>query len=294
MKSAEDIKKYFQKSTLSTNRERHEAIFEKIQRAQNQSRTAAPASYRLNLRSNIMKSPIIKLAAAAVIIALVVLGLFEFIGTENTSGVVWAEVARKVQASRGSVVRCRESFPSNEGDYTMKYYSPTHSRSDHYEGGHITQSFYEDFDTMTITAFFHIHKHYITNKLNNSGNEFFLEQHEHWMNPRYLVQRMLSGENRNLGQKTIEGILCEGLGTTDPAALGPLPGPINNLEIEFRLWVDAETKYPVLFESKMSGEAEGKWMESEWVMDQFQWDVELDPSFLKANIPPDYVDMRTL
>ena len=55
-----------------------------------------------------------------------------------------------------------------------------------------------------------------------------------------------------------------------------------------------ETKYPVLFESKMSGEAEGKWMESEWAMDHFQWDVELDPSFLKANIPPDYVDMRTL
>jgi hypothetical protein len=33
----------------------------------------------------IMKSPILRLAAAAVIIVLVVLGLFEFIGTESTS-----------------------------------------------------------------------------------------------------------------------------------------------------------------------------------------------------------------
>jgi len=114
------------------------------------------------------------------------------------------------------------------------------------------------------------------------------------MNPRYLVQRILSGEHRNLGQKTIEGILCEGIETTDPAALGPLPGPINRLEVEMRLWVNVETGYPVLFEWKVDAEAEGQVIANESVMDQFQWDVELDPSFLKPNIPPDYVDMRTL
>ena len=75
MKSAEDIKKYFQKSTLSTNPDRHEAIFEKIQRAQNQSKTTAPALSGLKLRSKIMKSNITKLAAAAVIIVGIVLSL---------------------------------------------------------------------------------------------------------------------------------------------------------------------------------------------------------------------------
>jgi hypothetical protein len=69
MKSVEDIKRYFQKSTLSTNHNIHEAIFEKIQRAQDKSKTTTPASYRLNIRSNIMKSRITQLAAAAVIIA---------------------------------------------------------------------------------------------------------------------------------------------------------------------------------------------------------------------------------
>lgn len=44
----------------------------------------------------------------------------------------------------------------------------------------------------------------------------------------------------------------------------------------------------------MSGKAEGKWMESEGVTDQFRWVVELDPNFLEPNIPPDYVDMGTL
>ena len=52
-----------------------------------------------------MRSPVIKLAIAAAIIAAVILGLFEFIGRGNTSGVVWAEVAQKVQASQGVIFR---------------------------------------------------------------------------------------------------------------------------------------------------------------------------------------------
>ena len=76
MKSAEDIKKYFQKSTLSTNPDRHEVIFEKIQRAQDQSKTTAPAMSGLNLRSKIMKSPITKTAAAAVIVVGLSMGIY--------------------------------------------------------------------------------------------------------------------------------------------------------------------------------------------------------------------------
>ncbi len=75
MKSAEDIRRYFQKSTLSTNRDRHEDIFEKIQRAQDQSRTIAPVSHRSYIRSKIMKSPITKLAAAVVIVGAVMLSM---------------------------------------------------------------------------------------------------------------------------------------------------------------------------------------------------------------------------
>jgi len=294
MKSIEDVKKLFKNAAIGTNPKMDQTVLDKILTAHEITANTKSAAIEPNIRRIIMKSPITKLVAAAVIIALVVLGLFELTGTENTSGVVWADVVRKVEASRGSVVRCSESFLSNETDYTMKYYSPTHSRSDHYKGGQITESYYDDVDTNTMTYFNHIHKHYMSRTFNKNKNEFFLEQHEHWMNPRYLVQRILSGEHRNLGQKTIEGILCEGIETTDPAALGPLPGPINRLEVEMRLWVNVETGYPVLFEWKVDAEAEGQVIANESVMDQFQWDVELDPSFLKPNIPPDYVDMRTL
>jgi len=296
MRPAEDIKRLIENLSDKTSIQMDQRVREDMLHALEKSNQTS-ARTEPNIRRTIMKSPIIKIAAAAVIIALVVLGLFEFIGTENSSGVVWAEVARKVEASRGSVVRCRQttSFqPSDETDYSITYTSPSYSRKDIYKAGQITESYYDDFDTNTMTYFNHIHKHYMSRTFNTRKNEFFLEQHEDWMNPRYLVQRILSGEHRNLGQKTIEGVLCEGIETTDPAALGPLPGPVNRLEVEMRLWVNVETGYPVLFESKMSGEAEGQSMSSEGVMDQFQWDVELDPSFLEPNIPPDYVDMRTL
>jgi hypothetical protein len=296
MKSSEDIKRYFKKATLSTNPDKHEAVFEKIQNARNPL-TKTPVTHRLNNRRTIMKSPIVKLAAAVVIIALVVLGLFEFIDTENSSGVVWADVVRKVEASRGSIIHCRETnsfLPSDPTGYSITHTTPRYSRKDFYTAGQITHTHYSDFsdsDIVTFTGVYHKHKHYISGTYPNSKDEVFLEQHEDWLNPRYLVQRILSGQHRNLGQKTIEGVLCEGIETTDPAVMGPLPGSVERLEIEFQLWVSLETGYPVLFESKISGEAEGNQLESQGVLDQFQWDVELDESMFEPNIPADYIDI---
>lgn len=289
-KVEEAIKK---KLSFAASAELHDRILDDVLNTQEKSKKTKSAFVLPNIRRTIMKSPITKLAAAAVIIVLVVLGLFEFIGTENTSGVVWAEVAQKVEASRGSVVRCTESFLSNEGDYSITYTSPRYSRKDVYKRGQITDSYYTNLETKTYTGVHHTRKHYLSITITPS-KEGFLEKHDDWMNPRYLVQKILSCEHRELEQKTIEGVMCEGLETSDPAVFGPLPGPVTRLDVEMRLWVNIETQYPVMFEWKINAEAEGEVVKSEAVMDQFQWDVELDPSFLKPNIPPDYVDMRTL
>jgi len=265
---------------------------ERVLQAINRSGVSKQSETHL-IRRTIMKNPITKLAvAAAVIITVVALGLFEFIDTGSSSGVVWAEVARKVEASRGVIVRCTEttSFLSNEDDYSIKYFSRTHSRTDSYKGEQITHSYYKDFDTKTYTGVYHKHKHYLSTTFTPS-EQGFLEKHGDWMNAKYLVETMLSCEHRKLGQKTIEGVLCEGIETTDPGVLGPLPGSVSRLDVEMQLWVNAKTQYPVLFESKISVVAEGEAISSECIMDQFQWDVELDPSLFEPNIPPDYIDI---
>ena len=291
MKPADEIENVVKKMSFKAGPELDKDLWTETLKVQNEFRKTIFALGQQSIRRTIMKNPIVKLAAAAVIIVLVVLGLFEFIGTENTSGVVWAEVVRKVGASRGLIVRCTDLSPSNEDDYSITYTSPTYCRKDFYKDGQIIRTGYVDFtdsDTDTLIDVFHIHKLCSTTTYKKSENGLFLEWRDDWTNSSFLVQRILSAEHSKLGQKTIEGVLCEGIETTDPACFGPLPGEVNNLQVEFRLWVSAETGYPVLYESKMSGEYEGEVWESESVTDQFQWEVELDPSIFEPNIPPDY------
>ena len=188
MKSIEDVKKFFKNAAINTNAKMDETVLDKVLIAHEKTTNTKSAGIEPNIRRTIMKSPIIKLAAAAVIIALVVLGLFEFIGTENTSGVVWADVVRKVEASRGSIVRYMgtSSFqPSDITNYSMTYTSPRYSRKDFYEGGQISHTYYNDYsgsDTETLTGVYHKHKHYISHTYQKSKDEFLLEQHDDWIN----------------------------------------------------------------------------------------------------------------
>ena len=290
MKPSDEIENVVKKMSFKAGPELDKDLWAETSKARNESHKTILALSQHNIGRTIMKNPITKLAATAVIIILVVLGLFEFIGTENTSGVVWADVVRKVGASRGLIVRCTDLNPSSEDDYSITYTSPTYCRKDFYKDGQIIRTGYVDFtdpDTYTLVDVFHMRKHSLTTTYKKSEYQLFWEWQDDWTNPSFLVQKILSGKHSKLGQKTIEGILCEGIETTDPACLGPLPEQVSNLQVEFRLWVSAETEYPVLYESKMSGEYKGQWDETACVMDQFQWDVELDPGIFEPNIPPD-------
>ncbi len=288
MKSAEDIKRYFQKSTLSTNPDRHEAIFEKIQRAQDQSKITAPASYRLNLRSNIMKSPITKLAAAAVIILAVGFGLFEFIDTSNTSGVVWAEVAQRVGASPGVIFRVRKTGEGDPNDqwpngYTVMQRNATLSRMDWYRGDQIHRTVY--FDLVGKTKIWVAHDAGVYSKEAMSDEEIqkMRAGGVGWTDPQGLINRGLTRKHHKLGQKTIDGVLCEGIETNDA-------GDVSNFPVKSfsaRLWVSVETGYPVLLEIEVIGGDDGSIRHTS-MGDQFQWNVDLSAEDVEPEIPAEY------
>ena len=232
----------------------------------------------LSIRNIIMKSPITKLAAAAVI-AVVVLGLVEFIGTDSSSGVVWAEVARKVEASRGVIYRRR--IGDDGSNYSINYLSTTHSRTDSYKGDEIARTSYCDFDARIVVWVAHDAKKYIQEAM---SEQTMREQHGAWANPNRWVQEFLSKDYSKLGQKTIDGVLCEGIETTDPT-FGVPNFPVDSLVA--RIWVSVETGYPILLEGEVTGGDDGK-LRMTGVVDQFQWDVELDASLFEPNIPTDY------
>lgn len=236
-------------------------------------------------RIKIMKSLITKLAVAAAVITVVLLGLSEFISTGGASGVVWTDVARKVEASRGVVYRrttTRSDRPGKE-DYQMIYSCPTHSRTDHYKDDQINSSLYCDYDAMTLVSVQYEHKVYFEHQLGEQA----LREHQTEVAPNAWLEKFLSCEYRKLGQKMIDGVLCEGIETTDPA-LDESSSPVESVLAQ--LWVSVETGYPVRCEGNVVFEGDNG-VRIEAVLDQFQWDVELDASEFEPKIPPDYEQM---
>jgi len=291
MRPAEDIKRLIKNLTDKTSAQMDERVLKDVLFALEESEKTSALTWS-NIRRTIMKNPITKLAAAAAVIAVVVLGLFEFIDTSNKSGVVWAEVAQKVQASRGVIYRRTETSSDlpNGADYSITYDSPTRSRTDVYKGGQITASKYADFDAKTFTAVYHTHKAYLRITIDEQA----VQEHQNWMNPKWLVQEFLSCEHRKLGHKTIDGVLCEGIETTDPTIVTD-GNPNSNITVNSfmaRIWVSVETDYPVLLEGEVTvtGGDVGK-RHIAGIVDQFQWNVEPDASLYEPNIPQDYKEM---
>lgn len=291
MRPTDDINGSIKKMKLKASADLDKRVCNDITHALVKQEETEPVRLEPEIWRIIMKNRIVKPSLAVVIIALVALGLLEFIGADKISGVVWADVVSKVAASRGLIFRCTDHSPSNEDVYSIAYTSPAYCRKEFYKDGQIIRIAYVDFtdsDTDTLTDVFHIHKLCMSDTFEKSENGLFLEWHSDWTNPGFLVQKILLAEHRKLGQKKIEGVLCEGIETTDPTCFGPVPGKLENLQAEFRLWVSVETGYPVMYETKLSAEHQGNVWETESVIDQFQWNVELDPNIFEPNIPPDY------
>ncbi|MBL7186936.1 MAG: hypothetical protein ISS70_11510 [Phycisphaerae bacterium] len=229
-------------------------------------------------RRIIMKSSITRAAAAAAFITVVALGLFEFIGTDSTSGVVWAEVAQKIQASRGSASRVTTSSPNNPEKCTLYRRSPTHYRADWYTGDVLTRTICVNLEAKTKLWLAHDKKVWIREELSEQDAQTIRNE---WMTPENYVKRFLSGGYRQVGQRRIEGALCEGVEVTD-AAVFEVNGPARG-----ELWVSVETGYPVLVRVEMTGGEDGQQRQVVTV-DQLRWDAEYDESEFEVEIPPDY------
>jgi hypothetical protein len=88
MNLTKNIEKLIKNTAIRSNPEVNRVVLKDLLKQIDYAEKQKPVALLPNIRRTIMKSPILKLTAAAIIIALVVLGLFELIGTENTSGVV--------------------------------------------------------------------------------------------------------------------------------------------------------------------------------------------------------------
>jgi len=233
-----------------------------------------------------MRTPIFRFALAAAVIALVGAGAIEFFGTGSRSGVVWAEVAQKVEASQGVVYRTRGAGMGDPNDdwptgYVMHYKSPVHVRTDWYRGEQIRRRVNFDLSTKTRVWLAYDAKVYVSEPMKEEAVQ---SQQSGWMHPEDITSRFVSHEHKKLGDQTIEGVLCQGIETTDPAVLGA-NYPVQT--VVGRLWVSVATGYPVLIEFEVAARADGSMRQTAFV-DQFQWDVAFHPGDREVSIPPGF------
>jgi hypothetical protein len=203
------------------------------------------------------------------------------LGGKGTS-VVWGEVAEKMQANQGLIYRENHLSETDEAVYFMYYDCPTHGRTDFYKQGQIVRSIYSNYSTRDFLVIQYDDKCYF----NHPMDEKDIQDHQRQMHLNDWIEAISSRQHTNLGQKTIEGVLCEGI-ETKYAIFGDENSPVE--DSAHRIWVNVKTGYPVLCEVGTIG-VDGK-LQVEIVLDQFQWDVELDTSVFEPDIPPDYEQM---
>ena len=246
------------------------------------------------LWSIIMKSNIAKIAAAIVIIAAVLIVIHYSGGSIDGSSVVWADVVKKIENSRGYINRI---IITGSPGYSICYHSPENVRMDMYENEDLTSSMY--FKPDTATYIYHKYKTYTIRERQENSDAGQNQQDS--MNPLFMLQAILSFEHRELAPQTIDGVLCEGIETNDFNVLLMMNpedqadfSTMEKPEFQMTLWINQETQYPVMAEYKLNTVFNGQTIEGGAVLDQFEWDVDFDTDIFVPDIPSDYKKMPNM
>jgi len=258
-------------------------ILDDVLKAQENSKKTIPVLKEPNVRRIIMKSRTIKLAAAAAVIIIVALIInFQF----STSGVAWGALVEKIESVESVVYRLTtnvkmQGMPQGQTPKTetIAYYSSEYgTRVENYINDQLSFIMYLNPKENIYVSVMPGQKKFMrfTNK---SPDE--LKQIAEKDDPRVMVRHMMSTEYKHLGRDKINGIDVEGIECTGPKVMGGMFE-----EATARLWVEIGTDFPVCIE--IEGIVSGGQMEMSMVMDDFQWNVELDPALFVPDIPPDY------
>ena len=201
MKTRKNIEKFIKNAAVNSNPQMNRAVLNDLLKQLDKTGSDSCKKHR----SIIMKNPIIKLAAAAIIIAVFAFGLFEFFGIENTSGIVWAEVVKKVHGNTGISYRTKKiqtitglGKPIEKNEIT--YYSPKYGmKVEDCPGDEKTITTCINFTDKTQIILMHNLKKFARNDLP------VIPENQGRVIPEDIVKKILSGEYKELGRQTIDG-----------------------------------------------------------------------------------------
>jgi len=287
MKSAETIKRLFKDAELSIHPDTDERVFEDVLQAQQkvtENLPAMPDEWRI-----IMKSPITKLAIAAVVIIACLIGI-SFWRTSG-SGIALADVLAQIEKAKTYRF---QFFPKTGEDPNKPYkrrftclisqeYGSKTTREELDPNGEwikVSENYLSP-DKKTAITIHHRQKRYTRIEFDNYTAENMWKVASN--NPLTFLKRILACKYESMGKSTIDGIEVEGFQTTDPNFFyfyigdqgRSLIGDFNQISVK-KVWVDTKTRLPVRYDS------------TGMVMHDFQWNIPVDAAEFKPVIPDDY------
>ena len=250
---------------------------------QSKLRQSKPSIVWPDIWKTIMKHKLTKLAAAAVIMIAVILGL-NIIGGSGIACVAWADVAKKIEQIKNCVFKKTTTLSSEDNGTnsfdSLVYYTEAAVREDIYDDKKITHQAYVKFSGGIVVGIDHKTKVFRKMDLADEDMEKMSP-----VSPKNIVNLILGkGKYKKLGRKTVDGVLSEGFEFSDKRAM--LSMDKEKIEdVVTRLWVDVNTNLPVRIEVDCVLNNS----KANVVMCDPKWDVELESDFFEPKIPVDYI-----
>ena len=266
MNPRNNIEKLITELVLPGTKAADECILNDALAAYEKSETKKAAERQPNIWRIIMKSPITKLAAAAVIVIAVLIGINQLGGSTDGASVAWAQVVE--QLNNYTKYKCRQRVVREQGPEfpTMQVYHLNLSlRRQEVEDGSIHIIDMRGTDAITVELYPDQMKAIVTKGIGAGPRK----------DPHIIemVKRFEQESTERLGTKEVEGKILQGF--------RHVPNKYN----DFTVWVDAETKLPVEIELKHLIEGQ---IRQTIFMDDFEFDFELDSSAFSTDVPDGY------
>jgi len=296
MRPTDNINELINKLHLKASANLDKRVHGDISKALAESNKTKSAIKQPNIGRIIMKSPITKLATAAIVLIACVIGLSLWRGTQ--SGIALADVLARIEKVKA--FRCQWSDNITGEDPNKPYSSESRGtilisqdgwKSNDEEidpngGKSAFEEWYRLPDKKTIINIVHKQKKY-------SRTEWDDRWAEEWQkgDPRTFLREFMACKHESLGRSTIEGIEVEGFRTTDPNCLGYSK---DKLECDVKVWADVKTKLPVRYDFTTAcfDQRGDKIIErGHFVMHNFEWDVPVDAAEFEPVIPDGYTSL---
>ncbi len=225
--------------------------------------------------TEIFRSRIMKLAAAAVVLAAIIIAI-NFIDRTGTD-FVWAQVIQQVEDAQDYICRINQQNTADPDLEMVHYQSAKFGiRTDIFRDGRLVAATYFKFPEKTMYTLIHQDKTYAVIEL---SDEQIQEQME--ANAQNLIAHLRAQEYEEIGKQTIDGVAATGIRVKNPDSFR---GTFDESEIS--VWADDRTNWPVRIE--WVAVAKGGEVRVNAVLDKFQWNPALSQDDFEFEIPDDY------